>query len=72
MGAAIKCPAFFINGENDSFGTCTELREYVPSAKIYEVKSGGHRPHFAVEQAMELNPMILDFYHSVDEANVIQ
>lgn len=60
--AAIKCPAFFINGENDPFGTCAELREKVPSAKIYEVKGGGHRPHFVGEQAKELNPMILDFF----------
>lgn len=31
----INCPAFFINGEKDPFGTCEELHEKVPSAKIY-------------------------------------
>lgn len=67
--AAIQCPAFFINGENDPFGTCAELKEKVPSAKVFQVKNGGHRPHFVGEQAKELNPMILDFYHAVDSAN---
>ena len=62
--AAIKCPAFFINGENDPFGTCAELKEKVPSARVYEVKGGGHRPHFVGEQAEELNPIILDFLAS--------
>ncbi len=63
--AAIQCPAFFINGENDPFGTCAELKEKVPHAKVYEVKGQGHRPHFVGERARELNPMILDFYHGV-------
>ena len=59
--AAIKCPALFISGEHDPFGTCAELQEKVPHAKIYEVKSGGHRPHFVGEQAEEVNAIILDF-----------
>lgn len=63
---AIKCPAFFINGENDPFGSCMELQEKVPHARIYEVKGGGHRPHFVGEQAVELNAMILDFLAAVD------
>ena len=62
--AAIKCPAFFINGEKDPFGTWAELKKKVSSARVYEVKGGGHRPHFVGEQAKELNPMILDFLAS--------
>jgi pimeloyl-ACP methyl ester carboxylesterase len=57
----IKCPAFFINGENDPFGTCEELLEKVPSAKIYKVLGGGHRPHFVGEQIDDINKRILDF-----------
>ena len=34
---AINCPAFFINGEKDPFGTCAELQAKVPNAKVYEV-----------------------------------
>lgn len=64
--ASIRCPAFFINGENDPFGTCAELREKVPHAKVFEVKNAGHRPHFVGEQAEILNPMILDFLQKVD------
>lgn len=63
---SIKCPTFFINGEHDPFGTCTELQAKVPHAKIYEVKGGGHRPHFVGEQAEQLNTMILDFLSAVD------
>lgn len=59
--AAIRCPALFISGEHDPFGTCAELQEKVPHAKIYEVKGGGHRPHFVGEQAEEVNAIILDF-----------
>lgn len=62
---SIKCPALFINGEHDPFGSCTELQEKVPHAKIYEVKGGGHRPHFAGEQIDEVNSEILDFLSSV-------
>lgn len=63
----IKCPTFFINGENDSFGTCIELQEKVPSAKIYEVKGGGHRPHFVGEQVEEINAVILDHLFEIDK-----
>lgn len=66
--ASIKCPAFFINGENDTFGTCSELKDKVPHAKTYEVKGCGHRPHFVTEQAKDLNSIILDFYHDVDRS----
>lgn len=58
-------PALFINGENNPFGICAELKEKVPFARIYEVKGAGHRPHFVGEQAKELNQMILDFFHNV-------
>ena len=58
---AITCPAFCINGERDPFGTCAELKAKLPQAKTYEVKGGGHRPHFVTEQAKELNAMILEF-----------
>ena len=34
------------------------------------MKGGGHRPHFVVEQAKELNPVILDFYDCVDKENL--
>lgn len=64
--ASIQCPALFINGEFDSLGTCTELQAKVPSAKIYEVKGGGHRPHFIGEQVEEMNTLILDFLSAVD------
>jgi len=59
--ASIKCPAFFINGEHDPFGTCAELLEKVPHGIAHEVKGGSHRPHFVGEQANEINAMILDF-----------
>ena len=61
----ITCPAFFINGENDPFGTCQELQEKVPSAKTYTVTGGGHRPHFVGEQIDDINARILDFLSSV-------
>lgn len=64
--AAIKCPALFINGEHDPFGSCIELQKKVPHGEIYEVKGGGHRPHFVNEQAKELNQIILDFLFSAD------
>lgn len=57
----ITCPALFINGEHDPFGTCEELQKKVPSAKIYKVRGGGHRPHFVGEQIEDINAMILDF-----------
>ena len=57
----IKCPCFFINGENDPFGTVEELQEKVPSAKVYKVMGGGHRPHFVGEQIDDINKRILDF-----------
>ena len=63
----IKCPALFINGENDPFGTCTELQEKVAHAKIYEVKGGGHRPHFVGEQAEEINSMIMEFIEEIEK-----
>lgn len=62
----IKCPAFFINGENDPFGTCMELQEKVPNSRVYEVAGSGHRPHFVGEQIEKINPMILDFLNNVD------
>lgn len=63
---SITCPAFFINGENDPFGTCEELLEKVPSAKTYTVAGGGHRPHFVGEQIDDINTRILDFLSSVN------
>ena len=57
----ITCPAFFINGENDPFGTVDELQEKVPSAQTYKVIGGGHRPHFVGEQIEDINSRILDF-----------
>lgn len=61
----ITCPAFFINGEHDPFGTCEELLDKVPSAVIYSVKGGGHRPHFVGEQIDDINSMILDFLSGI-------
>ena len=58
---AIRCPVLFINGENDSFGSCKELKAKVPHAEIFEVKDCGHRPHFAMEHAKEVNERILKF-----------
>ena len=68
--ASIQCSALFINGEHDTLGTCTELQEKVPSAKIYEVKGGGHRPHFIGEQVQEVNALIADFLSAVDSGEV--
>lgn len=65
--AAIKCPAFFINGENDPFGTCDELREKVSGSEVYEVKGSGHRPHFVGERAEDINTKILAFLSDVDK-----
>ncbi len=62
---AIKCPALFINGEHDPYGTCTELQERVPQGEIYEVKGGGHRPHFVGEQIEEVNSRILNFLQDI-------
>ena len=61
----INCPAFFINGEKDPFGTCEEMHEKVPSAKIYKVIDGSHHPHFVGEQIDEINKMILDFLSGI-------
>ena len=61
----IKCPCFFINGENDPFGTVEELQEKVPSAKIYKVIGGGHRPHFVGEQIDDINARILNFLSEI-------
>ena len=57
----ITCPAFFINGEHDPFGTCEEMQEKVPSAKIYGVIGSGHHPHFVGDQIEDINARILDF-----------
>ena len=62
---SITCPAFFINGEHDPFGTCEELQEKVPSAQIYRVIGGGHRPHFVGEQIDDINKRILDFLSGI-------
>ncbi len=64
---AIKCPAFFISGENDPFGTCEELQEKVPGSEVYEVKDGGHHPHFVGEQIDEINARMLEFLAAVEE-----
>lgn len=63
----IKCPVLFINGENDPFGTCEELKEKVLHSQTYEVKNGGHRPHFVTEQADEVNATILGFLDGLDK-----
>ncbi|MCM1188510.1 MAG: alpha/beta hydrolase [bacterium] len=63
---SIKCPALFINGENDPFGTCAELQEKVPHSRSCEIKNGGHRPHFVGEQIDEVNAVILDFLKGID------
>ncbi len=61
----IQCPVLFINGEFDPFGSCKELKEKCPHAKIYEVAGSGHRPHFVMEQGKEINKLILDFLETV-------
>ena len=63
----ITCPALFINGEHDPFGTCAELKEKVPQAQTYEVRGSGHRPHFVMEQGKEVNARIFDFLASLEE-----
>ncbi len=57
----IACPALFISGEHDPYGTCAELKEKVPQAQTFEVKGGGHRPHFVMEQGREVNAVVLEF-----------
>ena len=61
----IRCPVLFINGEFDSFGSCKELKEKCPHARIHEVAGSGHRPHFVMEQGKEINKLILDFLETV-------
>lgn len=63
---AIRCPALFINGAQDSLGSCAELLERVPSAQIFEVPESGHRPHFVGEHAQEVNARILAFLSEAD------
>lgn len=59
--AAITCPALFINGEHDPFGTSREMAEKLPHAKAVTIKGSGHRPLFVMEQGKEVNAMVLDF-----------
>ena len=42
------------------------LRQRLPEASVYQVKGGGHRPHFVGEQIDEVNARILDFLADVD------
>lgn len=63
----IKCPVLFINGENDPFGTCEELQKKVPDAEVYEVKGGGHHPHFVGDQIEEINARMLEFLAAIDK-----
>lgn len=58
---ALSCPLFFINGDSDPFGSCRQLKEKCPHAKIFEVPNCGHRPHFVMEHAKEVNERALDF-----------
>lgn len=62
---SITCPAFFINGEQDPFGTCAELKEKIPHGAAYEVRDSGHRPHFVMEQGREINMRIYEFLASL-------
>lgn len=62
---SIRCPVFFINGEHDSFGSCGELREKCPHAQTFEVKNSGHRPHFVMEDAKEVNALVFEFLRGV-------
>lgn len=39
----------------------------MPSAKAYEVKGGGHRPHFVGEQIDEINTVMLEFLFAIDK-----
>ena len=63
---AIACPVLCVNGEHDPYGSCQELRQRLPEASVYQVKGGGHRPHFVGEQIDEVNARILDFLADVD------
>lgn len=62
----LTCPTLFINGEHDPFGSVSDLKSKVPHATVHEVKGGGHRPHFVMEQGKEINQMILDFLKKWD------
>ncbi len=65
--AAVACPALFINGERDPFGTCAEMAEKIPHGETWEIKGGGHRPLFVMEQGREVNAAVLDFLSRVGE-----
>lgn len=41
------------------------MLEKVPAAKAYEVKGGGHHPHFVGEQIEEINAMMLEFLSAI-------
>ena len=38
----------------------------MPNAEVYEVKDGGHRPHFVGEQIEEINAKMLEFLSAID------
>lgn len=59
--SALRCPALFISGENDPFSNPDALQEKCPHAQVHKVIGGSHRPHFVMEQAKEMNALILDF-----------
>lgn len=42
-------------------------RKKVPNAEVYEVKGGGHHPHFVGDQIDEINAMMLDFLSVIDK-----
>lgn len=62
--ADIRCPAFFIAGEHDSFVHAAQLQRLcalLPNARYWLVPGGTHRPHMLHEQPRLVNAEILRF-----------
>ncbi len=60
----ITMPLLLIAGESDPFTSAASLeavRERCPQTEIMMVPDSGHRPHFPMEHARDVNLRILDF-----------
>jgi pimeloyl-ACP methyl ester carboxylesterase len=60
----IRCPAYFIGGETDSFATEKQLQtlsELVEGSRYWVVPGCSHRPHMLREKPGEVNDEVLRF-----------
>ncbi len=46
-------------------GLVKNYRKKVPDAEVYEVKGGGHHPHFVGDQIEEINARMLEFLAAI-------